>query len=259
MINLYEAFLLSMVISGILILVFLFFKNAGYGQFFSKNWGLKVNNKVGWIVMELPVVIVYIILWLFSKHPGEIVPIIFSLVFLTHYIQRTFIFPLLIRGNDPMPWSIIAMGMIFNTANAFMQGIWIFYLAPENYYSVSWSTSPQFIIGVIWFFFGFIVNLNADHIIRNLRPKSDSGPGTFHIPRGGVFDLFKITCANYFGEFMEWCGFGLMIFSWSGLIFAFWTFANLGPRAHAIRKFYEEKFGDEFKKLKRKRMIPLIY
>ena len=134
--------------------------------------------------------------------------------------------------------------MIFNTANAVMQGVWIYYLAPAGMYSNAWLLSPWFIIGVIIFLTGFIINVHSDHIVRNLRKPGNTA---FHVPYGGMFKY--VTSANYFGEFTEWVGWALLTFSWAGLVFAIWTFANLAPRANALRKWYIEKFGKEFPKI----------
>lgn len=61
-----------------------------------------------------------------------------------------------------------------------------------------------------------------------------------------------VSSANYFGEFVEWVGFAVLTWSWSGAVFALWTFANLAPRAVSLRKRYEAEFGDEFRRLGRK-------
>ena len=42
-------------------------------------------------------------------------------------------------------------------------------------------------------------------------------------------------------------------------VFAWWTFANLAPRAASLRRRYEQEFGEEFSRLRRKRIIPFIY
>ena len=57
-------------------------------------------------------------------------PLALFALFQTHYLQRAFIFPLLIRGKSKMPLGIVLMGMVFNTLNALMQGGWIFYVSP---------------------------------------------------------------------------------------------------------------------------------
>ena len=83
-----------------------------------------------------------------------------------------------------MPLSVILFGLLFNSANAYMQGMWIFHLAPADLYTPAWLTTPQCIVGVAIFLSGFAINLHADPIIRNLRQPGDTG---FHIPTGGLF------------------------------------------------------------------------
>ena len=56
----------------------------------------------------------------------------FFLLFELHYFQRAFIFPFLMKGKSRMPIAIMLMGVVFNVLNGFMQGEWLFYLAPEG-------------------------------------------------------------------------------------------------------------------------------
>ena len=107
------------------------------------------------------------------------------------------------------------------------------------------------VLGV--FLAGFVINLHSDHVIRTLRKPGDTA---FHIPRGGMFRY--VTSANYFGELTEWVGWAILTFSWAGLVFAIWTFANLGPRANTHHQWYIENFGDAYPR-NRKRMIPFVY
>lgn len=96
------------------------------------------------------------------------------------------------------------------------------------------------------------------HRLRQNNPYLRKPGDTKHyIPRGGMFRY--VSSANYLGEFIEWTGFAILTWSWSGAVFALWTFANLAPRANSIYKRYEQEFGREFKALKLKRMIPFIY
>lgn len=53
-----------------------------------------------------------------------------------------------------MPAGIMLMGITFNLLNGYMQGEWIFHLAPQDMYTESWLYSPQFITGTILFFTG---------------------------------------------------------------------------------------------------------
>ena len=49
-----------------------------------------------------------------------------------------------------MPAGIVGMGMLFNTLNALMQGGWIFYISPADYYE-GWFSKPYFYIGAALF------------------------------------------------------------------------------------------------------------
>lgn len=145
-----------MAVTALIVFIALHFINAGYGMLFDKKWGASLSNRIGWIVMEAPVFITMIFLWIFATDEYRFDPIriTFLVLFQIHYFQRSFIFPFLIKGNSRMPLSIVSMGIIFNLLNALMQGGWIFYISPLDYYTAEWFYSPQFIIGVIIFFGG---------------------------------------------------------------------------------------------------------
>lgn len=239
---------------AIIVFIALQFVKAGYGIMYTKNWGWSINNKIGWILMESPVFIAMLLLYLFSNRKAELVPLIFLIIFEIHYFQRSFIFPFLIRGKSKMPLSIICSGILFNMLNAFMQGGWIFYVSSPNRYPISWIWSPQFIIGILVFIIGISINLNSDYIIRNLRKPGDKA---HYIPKGGMYRY--VSSANYFGELIEWIGFAILTWSWAGGVFALWTFANLVPRAKKINIHYAKEFGTEFTKLHLKSIIPFIY
>ena len=68
-----------------------------------------------------------------------------------------------------------------------------------------------------------------------------------------------MTSANYFGEILEWAGFALLTWSWSGVVFLWWTIANLVPRANTIYKRYKQEFRNEMEGKNLKRVIPFIY
>ena len=243
-----------MSIIAVIVFVALYFVTAGYGVFYNKKWGFAIPNKIGWILMESPVFIAMILLCVLSERDTNLVCLIFLILFEIHYFHRSFIFPFLIRGKSVMPLSVILMGMVFNTLNALMQGGWIFYVSPVNMYEISWLTTPQFIIGTIIFFTGMIVNIHSDHIIRHLRKPGDTN---HYLPKKGMFRY--VTSANYFGEFVEWCGFAILTWSLSGAVFALWTFANLAPRAAKIYDNYKKEFGNELNTNKVKRILPFIY
>lgn len=246
----FNAFLLTMSAVAVIVFIALHAIEAGYGIAYNGKWGPSLPNRLGWVLMEAPVFVVMTILWAGSPRMLHTAPLVMFLIFQLHYFQRSFIFPLLIRGNSRMPLSIMIMGMVFNTLNALMQGGWIFYVSPDGRYPDSWLTSWQFIVGTAIFIAGMAINLHSDHIIRHLRKPGDT---RHYLPRGGMFRY--VTSANYFGELTEWTGFAILTWSWAGAVFALWTFANLAPRALKIRRRYIAEFGP----LKQKSIIPFIY
>ena len=249
----FEIFLVVMALAAAGVFVALHFFEAGYGYLFNPKYGPPMPNKIGWIVMESPVFVLMCVLWASSDRIWETGPLALFLLFQAHYFQRSFIFPLLLRGNSKMPLGIVSMGMTFNALNALMQGGWIFYVSPADYYA-DWLTKPYISIGGTLFLAGMAVNLHSDHVIRNLRRPGDT---RHYIPRGGMFRY--VSSANYFGEVLEWTGFAVASWSWAGAVFAWWTFANLAPRAASLYRRYEKEFGEEFTSLKRKKIIPFVY
>lgn len=251
--NIYNLLLIAMAILAIVVFVALYFIEAGYGYLFNPRYGVPIPNRVGWCMMETPVCVAMAVLWWLSDRRFEIVPFALFLMFQSHYVWRSFIFPFKMRGNSKMPLGIVAMGMLFNTINAIMQGGWIFYIAPSGYYD-DWLNKPYIYIGGVLFFVGMYINRQSDSIIRNLRKEGDTA---HYIPHGGMFRY--VSSANYFGEIVEWIGFSIASWSWGAVVFVWWSFANLAPRSAALYRRYESEFGEEFTKLKRKRVIPFIY
>lgn len=249
----FNIFLWVMTAIAAVVFVVLFKVDAGYGKFYNSKWGPAINNRLGWVLMESPVFIAMLLLWALSDRRADIARLAFLIIFEIHYFQRSFIFPLLIRGNGRMPLSIILMGVIFNTLNALMQGGWIFYVSPAEMYPASWLADPRFIVGTVIFFAGMFINIQSDSIIRHLRKPGDTN---HYLPTKGMFRY--VTSANYFGELVEWTGFAILTWSWSGAVFAIWTFANLGPRAARIYDRYKQEFGSRMRP-GLKRMIPFIF
>jgi len=102
------------------------------------------------------------------------------------------------------------------------------------------------------FFAGFAINHHSDGILRQLRTLGET---VYKIPRGGLFE--RVSCANYFGEIIEWCGWAIAIWSLPGLVFAVWTAANLVPRARAHHNWYPIQFPDY--PPQRRALIPFVF
>jgi len=249
-----------MAVMAVIVFVALFYLKAGYGYLSSSKWGPAISNKAAWIIMEAPAFLFmfyYTVRFAMSGTDtgnSRLVLYIMAGLFLIHYFQRSFIFPLLMRGKSRMPLAIMFMGLTFNTLNAYLIGGWLYREAPAGMYGLEWLSDPRFIIGTVIFLVGMGINLHSDHVIRNLRQKGDT---RHHIPRKGMYRY--VTSANYFGELTEWTGYAILTWSGAGLLFAAWTFANLAPRARALTRKYEEEFGEEYKALNKKHIIPYIW
>jgi protein-S-isoprenylcysteine O-methyltransferase Ste14 len=66
-----------------------------------------------------------------------------------------------------------------------------------------------------------------------------------------------VSSPNYLGEITIWLGWALATWSLPGLAFAFWTVANLLPRARANHTWYRQTFPDY--PAERKALIPKVW
>ncbi len=251
--KIYQVLIRLMPVLAVIVFIALFFVKAGYGMFRTPKWGTSLSNKTGWILMECPAFFMMFYMWYTSEPRFQPVPLFVFLLFEAHYLQRSFIFPLLMKGKSRMPLSILLMGAVFNFINAFLLGEDLFHLDSTQPYTAEWFTTPTFLAGTLIFLVGMGINLHSDHVIRHLRPAGDT---RHYLPQKGMYRY--VTSGNYFGELVEWTGFALLTQSTAAWIFVLWTFANLAPRAYAIRRHYRQEFGLEAVG-QRKCLIPFIF
>lgn len=255
--NQFDFHLFLWLMSGIALFVFvaLYFVRAGYGIFRTSQWGWAIPNRWGWVLMEAPVFVTMFWLWKRSE-AGMVMPeFFFFFLFQLHYFQRSFLFPLLMKGKSRMPVLIVGMGIVFNVLNGIMQAGGLFYFAPAGRYAegCAYFLQPHAWIGFVLFIVGMTINLHSDGVIRRLRCQGDS---KHYLPARGLYRY--VTSANYFGELVEWTGFAILTSSPAAWVFVWWTFANLVPRAAALHRRYRKEFGDEAVG-GRKCIIPFVY
>ena len=242
---------IAWILVAIITFPFLLKITAPYGRHSKKDWGLMIDNKLGWILMESPSFIIFVGLVLFGSAAHSSVVWVLLSLWAIHYFNRSFIFPLRTKTKGKrMPVIIMFSAIFFNLINASLNGYWLGFVAPP--YPEDWLTDPRFIIGGLIFITGFLINQFADKKLINLRKGGKSG---YFIPRGGLFNY--ISCPNFFGEMVEWTGFAIMAWNLPALSFAVWTAANLIPRAIDHHKWYKNYFKDEYPK-SRKAVIPLV-
>ncbi|MEQ1904541.1 MAG: DUF1295 domain-containing protein [Pirellulaceae bacterium] len=233
---------------AILVFIWLFFITAPYGRFVRSGWGPMLDGSLNWLLMELPALLVFDAIFIWAGQLTTVSWVYFGFWNL-HYGYRGLIYPWLIQRSQRVPLTITMSGASFNVINAGLQSLWLFVFAPAR--QVNWLLQPAFIVGAGLFLVGFLVHVHADHRLRQLR--KELGPG-YHIPTGGLFGW--ISCPNYFGEFVEWMGWALLTWSWSGVSFTIWTAANLFPRAIAIHRWYQERIAGYPRK--RKAILPFL-
>lgn len=251
----YQILLVFQLISSLFVILFLFYKTAPYGKYGTKGYGFAVGARLGWVLMEFPAFAVILVMFILARGWENPVMIAFICIWELHYVYRTFIYPFrLSKGSHPMAFFVVLMGAVFNSINGYINGYEVFFSSSAaSKYSISWFYSPYFIIGLGLFLAGMVINRHSDAVLRSLRKPGESG---YKVPHKGLHNW--VASPNYFGEFMEWLGWAVLTYSWAGLAFAVFTFANLGPRAYKNLQWYRVQFGEEYPS-SRKAMIPFVF
>jgi len=224
-------------IVAVAVFVALFFITAPYGRYVRGGWGPTLPNRLGWLLMEAPASLVFLVGFLVGRPFDDAAAWAFLALWELHYVYRAFVYPFTLRDDGKrMPLSVVAMAVGFNGVNAALNSWWLFDLSGG--YGVDWLTDPRFLTGAVLFLAGMTVNRRSDATLRGLRASGDG----YRVPQGGLYRW--VSCPNYFGEIVEWSGWALATWSLPGLAFAVWTAANLVPRARANHRWYRERFPD---------------
>ncbi len=241
---------------NIFMFIVLLFMNAPYGRQDTDDvnplWGPRIPLKLGWFILEFPVFFMFGLFYLLGDNWAKPAPVILFLLWEVHYFHRTFIYPRTLKAKPGAGFrlGILSAGIPLNAANGFING-WYISEYGEHLYNISWLYDPRFILGVALFFAGFTLAKQSDKILADLRKPGETG---YKIPFGGAFRW--VSCPNYLGEVLQWCGFAVACWSIPALAFAFLTLSNLLPRALSNHRWYLEKFPDYPKS--RKSLVPYI-
>jgi protein-S-isoprenylcysteine O-methyltransferase Ste14 len=246
--GLYRWFVLLELALGVATVIGLRFVRAPYGRYVRRGWGPTVPARLGWMLMESPAALLFAAVYALGPHRTDPVPLVLLALWELHYLHRAFVYPLRLRGGSRMPVTVALMAVAFNVLNASINARWI---SAAGGYPLGWLADPRFLVGVLVFGSGLALNLRADHSLRALRGPGEVG---YKIPRGGAFRW--VSCPNYLGEIIEWTGWALATWSLPGLAFAFYTAANLAPRALDHHDWYRRRFADY--PPKRRALIPYV-
>ncbi|XP_041104394.1 3-oxo-5-alpha-steroid 4-dehydrogenase 1 isoform X2 [Polyodon spathula] len=135
-----------MVLMGLLSFLFSLFVNVPYGRYASSKFGFPVSVKLAWFLQELPSLLVpiHVVVFTAADRSSYLTNQVLIGMFLCHYIQRTLVYPFLIRGGKPTPFISFAMAFMFCVYNGYMQGK---YLSHFAVYPSDWIRHPCFITG----------------------------------------------------------------------------------------------------------------
>ena len=195
-------------------------------------------DKVGWVVMEAPAALGFVVLFVLGEHQRSPMSWVFLALWEIHYLHRAFVYPLGLRSQgNRMPVVVVGMALVFNVVNVYLNGRYLFTLSEG--YPLAWLLDPRFLVGLAMFVCGYAVNRHSDAILRSLRQPGESG---YRIPRGGLYRW--VSCPNYLGEIVEWVGWAVATWSLTGLAFAAWTAANLVPRALSHHRWYRQHLNN---------------
>ena len=223
---------------AVVVFIALFFVAAPYGRHTRSGWGPTIDNKMGWFIMEAGAPLVFAACFMLGKNTNTATVLVLFGLWEAHYIHRAFIYPFGLRGNTRrMPLIVISFGLLFNMVNGYLNGRYIFTFSSS--YTNEWLGDPRFIVGLVLFITGFIINRRADGTLRNLRRADEP---SYKMPHTELYRW--ISCPNYFGEIIIWVGWAVATWSLPGLAFAIWTVANLIPRARSHHIWYREHFPD---------------
>jgi 3-oxo-5-alpha-steroid 4-dehydrogenase 1 len=228
-----------------------------YGRFGSPRFGVSLSGRLGWFLMELPATLSF--LWFFTHGPrrGELVPLVFLAMWLIHYGNRGFLFPLRMRiaRGDRASFSfvVIATGWAVTSLHGYFHAS---YFTRLHVYTNDWLRDPRFLVGFVIYYACFALNVHSDAIIRNLRTPAELADGQKHyrIPQGGLFRW--VTSPSYTTELVAWAGFAICTWSLAGAFIFLVSVGNLVPRAFATQRWYRERFPDYPRE--RKALIPYL-
>jgi steroid 5-alpha reductase family enzyme len=210
---------------------------APYGRHARAGWGPTLPAPWAWALMEAPSALAFALF--FARGPGNagLVPWVLFAMWQAHYLSRALFDPWAMRRRATRtPVLIAAMGAGYNVLNAYLNATSIVRFGPTR--GPEWLAHPVAATGLLLFAAGYWVNREADARLRRL---GEHGQGGYGVPRGWLYE--HVSCPNYLGEIVEWCGWALVTASPAGASFAFFTACNLVPRAITHHRWYRRRFA----------------
>jgi 3-oxo-5-alpha-steroid 4-dehydrogenase 1 len=235
------------------------FVQTPYGRFADESFGVSLDPRLGWFLMELPATLVFVYFFVQGENATTPFALFVLFVWLVHYGNRGFIMPALMRvpvgQKNSFSLMLVVIGWGVTTLHGYLNATWASTYAAHS--GTTWFADPRFIIGVALYYAAFFSNLHSDRAVRNLRTKEEVAEGikTYRIPEGGLFRY--VSNPSYLTELLFWAGFALFTWSLAGVYILAISAANLIPRAVSSHTWYREQFPDYPEN--RKILIPFIW
>lgn len=267
--------------------------NSGLLQTLFNHPSLFINGQLSWVLMEIFAPAFFILAYFSAPlNSVEFIPnhslklVLLPLLFLTHYLNRALISPLVLTPSRSKSHIVVPLvGIMFNVTNGSLLGS---YLSSESAisYVIHQKTTRTFWLGVVLWFIGFVGNIYHDEILFSIRRKAKSkgkykeeSGEHYAIPTGGLYTF--ISYPNYLCEWLEWFGFAIaaapfpfptnitpssLLTSPSQLwlpsltppyIFLINLIFLMLPRAYRGHQWYNLRFGDKYPK-ERRAVIPFV-
>lgn len=250
----FNQLVIAWIVIGVCAFIILMYTSAPYGRHIRSGWGKNIPARLGWVAMESPTFIIMSFYFYYNYVELKLLDLagtLFYIMWMFHYIHRTLVWPFRAQMNKRvMPISIMLFAVCFNTINTMINAESIFKI--HSPYPENWIMSPQFILGILIFIIGMVINITSDNILIKLRKQSHN---EYIIPNAGLYQW--VSSPNYLGEILEWIGWAIATWSLAGFSFAVWVMANLIPRARSNHLWYLENFEDY--PVKRKILIPMVW
>lgn len=234
------------------------FQQSPYGRFASDSFGVNLNPKLGWWLMEIPATVSFLFFFLTSDSANwQITTLFLGALWMVHYGNRGWFFPLSIRvakgTKSSFSLMVMGMGMFVTAIHAYLNATWFTSLG--KHLTPEWLSDPRFIIGLCIYAVGLFLILTSEYVVRNLRSANPSpDEPRYKIPQGFGYNF--VSSPQYLGELTAWAGFAILTWGLPGVMIFLISFGNLTPRAFATHKWYKEKFADYPKN--RKALIPFV-
>lgn len=234
------------------------FAQSPYGRFASDKYGINLNPKLGWWLMEIPATAVFVYFFLTSdSSQWQVTTLLLGGLWMLHYGNRGWFFPLSIRvapgTKSSFSVMVMSMGMFVTAIHAYLNAEWFTRLG--THLTPDWLSDPRFIAGLCVYAVGLFLILTSEYVVRNLRSANPApDEPKYKIPQG--FGYNWVSSPQYLGELIAWAGFAILTWGLPGVMIFLISAGNLVPRAFATHKWYHEKFSDY--PSNRKALIPYV-